>query len=216
MRQPAAHAIDARADFVGRFVEVRAPREVQADRARAFRRRRVDLLEARHRRERLLERPHDELFDFGRSDAAVADAHRDARIGHVRHQVDRQPEQRDRAEQHDDRREHEHRDRALNRERGMDIRLTPAFRVQVARACVTCSRRCGAWRRLVGLAAAAPARARRPRPCRRAPRPASPPTSDAVAVAQRERAGGDDALAFVEALEDLDALAVRQARLDFA
>ncbi len=31
VRQAAAHAVHARADFVGGFVEVRAPREVQAD-----------------------------------------------------------------------------------------------------------------------------------------------------------------------------------------
>ena len=77
-RQAAAHAIDARADFVGGLVEVRAPREVQPDVARSFRRGGVDLLEAGHGRERLLERTHDELFDFGRADAAVAHAHGDA------------------------------------------------------------------------------------------------------------------------------------------
>ncbi len=97
--QPAAHAIDARPHFVRRFVEVRAPREAQAHLTGALVRGRVDLLEAGHRRERLLERTHDELLDFLWSDAAVSDAHRDARIGHVRHQVDRQTQQRDAPEQ---------------------------------------------------------------------------------------------------------------------
>ena len=41
-----------------------APREVQPDRARPFGRRRVDLLEPGHRRERLLERAHDQLLDL--------------------------------------------------------------------------------------------------------------------------------------------------------
>ena len=45
LRQPAAHAIEPVADVVGRLVEVRAPREVQRDARRAFRRRRVDPLE---------------------------------------------------------------------------------------------------------------------------------------------------------------------------
>ena len=54
-RHAAAHPIDARADFVGRFVEVGAPRELQPDVAAAFGRRGVDLLESGDRRDRLFD-----------------------------------------------------------------------------------------------------------------------------------------------------------------
>ena len=113
-RHAAAHAIEARAHFVGRFVEVGAPGEVQADVGDALRRRRVDLLEAGDGADRLFERPRDQLLHLERTDAGVADAHRDGRQLHVRHQVHRQPRERDAAQQHDDHADHEHRDRALN------------------------------------------------------------------------------------------------------
>ena len=50
---------------------------------RTFVRGRVDLLEARHGRERLLQGTNDELLDLLGTDAAVADAHCDALIGHA-------------------------------------------------------------------------------------------------------------------------------------
>ena len=53
-----------------------------------------------------------------RPDAGVADAHRDARIGHVRHQVDRQPEQRDPPSSTITARDHEHRDGTFDRDAG--------------------------------------------------------------------------------------------------
>ena len=186
LRQPAAHPIDARAHFVGRVVEVRAPREAEAHRAGSLGRRRVDLFEAGHRGQRLLERPHDQLFDFERPDAAVPDAHRDARIGHVRHQVDRQP------------RRARCRRAASTTAEIMNIVTGRSM----ARRGMLMDRylpvAAGIWR---GAAAASrPAGADQADACRR-PRSASAPV-------------GDDALAFVQALEHLDALGVLQARCE--
>ena len=67
--QAGADAIDAAADVVGGDVEVGAPGEVEADDALAFARRRVDLLEAGDRADRLFERPGDRLLDLARADA---------------------------------------------------------------------------------------------------------------------------------------------------
>ncbi len=112
--QAGADAVDAAADVVGGDVEVGAPGEVEADDARAFARRGVDLLEAGDRADRLLERPRDRFLDLARADTRVVDADGDARQLQLRHQVDRQPQQRDRAEQDDDPAQHEHRDRAVD------------------------------------------------------------------------------------------------------
>ena len=67
------------------------------------------------RAHRLFERPRDELFHLERPDAGVADADGDARERDVRHQVDRQPRERQPADEDDHARQHEHRDRPLNR-----------------------------------------------------------------------------------------------------
>jgi hypothetical protein len=48
--KPAADAIEPRAHFVGRFAQVGAPREVQPQVGVAFRRGRIDALEAGRRR----------------------------------------------------------------------------------------------------------------------------------------------------------------------
>ena len=72
LRQPAADAIEPVADVVGRLVEVGAPREVQRDARRAFRRGRLEPLEAGHGAERLLDRARDELLHLERTDAGVA------------------------------------------------------------------------------------------------------------------------------------------------
>ena len=112
--QAGADAVDAAADVVGGDVEVGAPGEVEADDARAFARRGVDLLEAGDRADRLLERPRDRFLHLARADARVVDADGDARQLQLRHQVDRQAQQRDRAEQDDDPAQHEHRDRAVD------------------------------------------------------------------------------------------------------
>ena len=55
LRQPAAHPIQTVAHVVGRLVQVGAPREVQRDAAAAFRRRRLEPLEAGDRAHRLLD-----------------------------------------------------------------------------------------------------------------------------------------------------------------
>ena len=47
----------------------------------------------------LLDGPRHQLLDFERSHARIADADRDAGVRHVRHQVDRQPDEGDRAEE---------------------------------------------------------------------------------------------------------------------
>ena len=113
--ETAAHAIQPVADVVGGLVQVRAPRQVEGDARRALRGGRLETLEAGDRAERLFDRPGHELFHLERSDAGVADTDGDAREGHVRHQVDGQPGERQAANQHDDRRQHEHRDRTLDR-----------------------------------------------------------------------------------------------------
>ncbi len=109
-RQAAADAIEAGAHFVGRFAEVGAPREVEADVGIAFRRGRVDALEAGDGADRLLDRPRDQLLHLERADARVVDADRDGRHLRVGHQVDRQARQRNAAQQDDDHADHEHRD----------------------------------------------------------------------------------------------------------
>ena len=114
-RETAAHAIEPVADVVRGLVQVRAPRQVERDARRALRRGRLETLEAGDGAERLFDRPRHELFHLERSDAGVADADGDAREGHVGHQVDGQPDERQAANQHDDRRQHEHRDRTLDR-----------------------------------------------------------------------------------------------------
>ncbi len=82
----------------------------------AFRRGRLDALEAGDGADRLLDRPRDQLFDLERTDAGVADADSDgrARDSGIRSTGSRDSEIA--AEQHDDRTDHEHRDRTLNRE----------------------------------------------------------------------------------------------------
>jgi hypothetical protein len=55
LREPPAHAIEPVADVVSRFVEVRAPGEVQRDARRAFRRGRLETFEPGDRAERLLD-----------------------------------------------------------------------------------------------------------------------------------------------------------------
>ena len=110
--QAAADAVDAGADLVGGLVEIGAPGEVEAHGAVAFRRGRVDLVEAGDGAHRLLDRPRDQLFHLERPDAGVADPDGDRWEADVRHQVDRQLGQRDGAEQHDDEAQHEHRHRS--------------------------------------------------------------------------------------------------------
>ena len=88
-RHAPAHAIEAHAHVVHRLVEVRAPRERERHAAAAFRRGRVQLVETRHRADRLLDRPRNQLLDFLRADARIPDEDADRRIGHVRQQVDR-------------------------------------------------------------------------------------------------------------------------------
>ena len=77
--QAAADAIDAGAHFVGGFVEVGAPGEVEADGGLAFAGGRVDLLEAGDGADRLLDRPRDRFLHLERADAGVVDADGDAR-----------------------------------------------------------------------------------------------------------------------------------------
>ena len=114
LRQPSAHPVDAAAHVVCGLVQVHAPGEVQGDAAVAFRGGRLEALEARDRRHGLLDRPRDELFHLERPDAGVADAHRDARIRHIRHQVDRKAGEGHCPDQDDHARKHEHRDGTLD------------------------------------------------------------------------------------------------------
>ena len=88
--QPAAHAVDARADVVHGLVQVVAPGEVHLDVRVALARRRVHLLEAGDGAQLLLERPRDELFHLERTDAGVVHADVDRRLRDVGQQVDRQ------------------------------------------------------------------------------------------------------------------------------
>ena len=111
----AADPVQAAAHVVGGDVQVRAVREVEGDAARALRGGRGELFQAGGRADRLLDGPRDALLDLARADARVADTDREAREAHVRHQVDRQLGQRDRAQQHDDRADHGHRDGSFNR-----------------------------------------------------------------------------------------------------
>ena len=111
---PNIFKFDSGSHFIGRFVEVGAPRKRQPHHAAAFRRRRIDLLETRDRGNRLLERAGDQFFHLERADARVVDAHRDAGEFALRHQVDGQARQRDGAQQHHHETDHEHRHRTMN------------------------------------------------------------------------------------------------------
>ena len=113
-RQAAAHAVKAGAHFIRCLAEVSAPGEVEPDVGVAFRRGRVDAVETGDGADRLLDRPRDQFLHFERPDARVVDAHRDG--GHLRvwHQVNRQPGERDTAQQDDDHADHEHRDRTFD------------------------------------------------------------------------------------------------------
>jgi hypothetical protein len=114
--QRRADPVESAAHVVGRGIEVRAPGEVQAHDALALRGGRVELIETGDRADRLLNRTRDELLHLERPDALVVHADGDARKREIRHQVDRQPDERDAAEQDDDRADHEHRDRAVDGE----------------------------------------------------------------------------------------------------
>ena len=115
--QPAAHAVDARAHFVGGLRQVMTPFEVQLDLA-------VALGRAATGRATMPGTaltacsigPRDQLLHLERTDAGVAGADVERRLLELRHQVDGQPGQRNEPEQRDDRADHEHRDRPLNRE----------------------------------------------------------------------------------------------------
>ena len=111
--QRAARAIKPGADFVGRFVQVDAVIELNADVGRAFRRSRVDAVNARRGAQTGFERARDEVLDFFGRDAGIFGAHRDRRALHFRHQVYRQSDERDDAEQNHHGRKHIDHDRVI-------------------------------------------------------------------------------------------------------
>jgi hypothetical protein len=99
---------------VGRLVQIGAPGEVQRDAAGTFRGGRLETLESRGRAQRLFKGPGDQLLHLERTDTGITHANRDARKRHIRHQVHRQPHEREGAKKDHDPREHEHRDRTVN------------------------------------------------------------------------------------------------------
>jgi hypothetical protein len=114
-RHAAADTVDARPDFVGRFVQIGAPGELQADVGVALGGGRIDLLEAGNSRHRLFDRARDQLLDLERAHAGVTHSHRDARKLAFRHQIDRKARQRDGAQEDHHEADHEHRDGTMNR-----------------------------------------------------------------------------------------------------
>ena len=178
--QAVAHAVDARADFVGGLRQVRAPVEVEAHLAVAFRRRGFDPRQARHGADGLLDRPRDQLLHLERADAGVAGAHRERAA--ARTPASGRPAggvSEITPEQRDDAADHEHRDGPLNRETRNAHVGYPVWTVSCSKAglCTTMpATRLPAARRAV--------RGRRSRPrvrCRSRGRPRAPPVARAAA-----------------------------------
>ena len=107
LRQPAAGIVEPLAHREHRGRHVGAPGEFERRHRLAVAAHRAHIHESRRRRHRFLDRLRDEARDLGRGSALVGRADREHRQRHVGQQRDREPAQRDRAEQaeRDDRRD---------------------------------------------------------------------------------------------------------------
>jgi hypothetical protein len=88
--QRAAHPVDARANLVGRLIQIDAPVEADANVAGAFGRGRRDSIDAGRGTKRGFERAGDQILDLFRRHAGIGRSHGERRVLYLRHQIDRQ------------------------------------------------------------------------------------------------------------------------------
>ncbi|MBA7714085.1 hypothetical protein ES703_123099 [subsurface metagenome] len=105
-------AIQPFPDIVGRFIQVRTPRESNPNAASAIGRDRGNLFHSGYRAHGLLNGAGDQLFDFLGAGVFIFGANAQSRVGDIGHQVDGKPGQGNTAHDDDNQRDHNGQHRA--------------------------------------------------------------------------------------------------------